>query len=159
MSEIQQEKWIKNPRPPELNRKKNKKWRESNREYVAIKREERGYKSYAASEEWYYETLEFQNGRCAICGSEKPRINGGKRFAIDHNHNCCVKIKHVINVAGVYCAEFAIRCLVLLKIQIGSSKPNPTCASILSRTPLATISHRSLTACEYRKTPIAQQFS
>jgi hypothetical protein len=93
MSVIQQEKWIKNPRPPELNRKKNKRWRDENKEYTTIKREERSYKSYAASEEWYYLTLESQNGRCAICGSEKPRINGGKRFAIDHNHNCCGKNK------------------------------------------------------------------
>lgn len=36
----------------------------------------------------YNDMLEKQLGRCAICGSERPSINGSKivHFAVDHNH-------------------------------------------------------------------------
>lgn len=32
------EEWRRNPRPPEINRRKNKEWREANKEYVALKK-------------------------------------------------------------------------------------------------------------------------
>jgi DNA-directed RNA polymerase subunit RPC12/RpoP len=39
-------------------------------------------KDHGITEEYYQRLLEFQLGRCAICGN-KPR---SKRLAVDHNH-------------------------------------------------------------------------
>lgn len=40
------------------------------------------------NEEWYRETLEKQDGKCAICEATEP---GGSlvNFCVDHNHYCC----------------------------------------------------------------------
>lgn len=40
-------------------------------------------KRAGATEEWYYRTLEEQDGKCAICGGEP---NGAGRLHIDHCH-------------------------------------------------------------------------
>lgn len=41
---------------------------------------------YRMSKEEYDRLLKDQNGECAICGSNKPYKQDGKKFAIDHNH-------------------------------------------------------------------------
>jgi len=43
---------------------------------------------FGVTTEWYRQTLEKQEFKCAICGSTKTR-NGGQRFSIDHDHDCC----------------------------------------------------------------------
>jgi hypothetical protein len=80
-----------------------RKWREKNAEYARQKHEKwlaerpgynrihgriHGFKNYRVDENWYNTTLAAQGGGCAICGTKESGISG-KRFHIDHNHNCC----------------------------------------------------------------------
>ena len=81
--------WKQSPRPAEINRKKNKDWREVNSEHTKAKRLQRKLQNYGVVDGWYEQQFDEQDGKCAICGSETPRINGGKYFAIDHDHACC----------------------------------------------------------------------
>ena len=46
-------------------------------------------KRFGVDEEWYENTLRAQGGKCAICRSLDSRSGVGRRFAIDHDHNCC----------------------------------------------------------------------
>ena len=51
---------------------------------------------YKISGEEYNKVLEKQVGLCAICGSDSPRRNGSKNFAVDHNHT-------TMEVRGLLC--------------------------------------------------------
>lgn len=60
-----------------------------------VSREARGLPSG-----WYGERLALQQGRCAICQSDKPTKNKGHGttgFHVDHNHSCCP--------SGRYCSK------------------------------------------------------
>jgi hypothetical protein len=82
------ERWKVNPRPPELNRKKNLDWRTANKTYVKKRSQELHFDRYSASREWYEIQLADQGGGCAICGTTVPK-GAGNRFHIDHDHKCC----------------------------------------------------------------------
>jgi hypothetical protein len=43
-------------------------------------------KAFGVDQEWYLEKLAEQDGKCAICKTEKVGTNGKKHFAIDHDH-------------------------------------------------------------------------
>lgn len=43
-------------------------------------------KKFGVGYEWYNQTLAEQEGKCAICRS---LVVEGKKFAIDHDHQCC----------------------------------------------------------------------
>ena len=48
------------------------------------------FTSYGVSREWYETKLAEQDGKCAICGAEKPD-GRCKYLYIDHQHACCSK--------------------------------------------------------------------
>jgi len=97
------ENWQQNPRPPEINRQKNKQWREENKEYVREVKRLAQFTHYSVTEEWYERTLAEQGGKCAICDSPRNRGNG-TRFHIDHDHNCCPTGRGCENcVRGLLC--------------------------------------------------------
>ena len=96
-------------------------WQEKNKDKIIQYRElykndpgKRAQKKTYLRERWlrehfnmtskeYDDLLQKQDGKCAICGKEKPYVNGDKHFPIDHNsqtgkvrgllcHNCNVGI-------------------------------------------------------------------
>jgi len=87
-SAIYKAKWAKQPRPPELNRRKNKEWRDANKGYCQDKSKTKNFTYYGVTREWYEKTYLDQNGNCAICGIP-DKESGRKRMSIDHNHKCC----------------------------------------------------------------------
>lgn len=48
-------------------------------------------KKYGMTPDDYYQMLEEQGGRCAICKVEECKT--GTRFSVDHDHGCCTKPK------------------------------------------------------------------
>lgn len=61
--------------------KNRKKWNAKARGYYLKSR----LKNYGMGLSEYDHLLNLQNGKCAICGRNKP-INGHKRFCLDHDH-------------------------------------------------------------------------
>jgi hypothetical protein len=55
------------------------------KEYRRLKKDFIKCKKYGLNEEWYKEKLIEQNGKCAICGTDKPG-GFGKKLHIDHCH-------------------------------------------------------------------------
>jgi hypothetical protein len=82
------ERWRAEPRPPEINRKKNKEWRDANKEYVKEYTKGRNYSYYGVTKEWYETKFAEQNGLCGLCGIPYE-FSGKKRMSIDHDHRCC----------------------------------------------------------------------
>ena len=82
------ERWEANPREPELNRKKNKDWRDGNKEYLKNYTKGKNYTYYGVTAEWYEAKFIEQNGKCELCGLPYE-FSGKKRMSIDHNHVCC----------------------------------------------------------------------
>ena len=67
-----------------------------NPEYQALHNRKSEYRrKYGITIEDYDRMLEEQNGRCAICRTDKPG-GAGARFAVDHNHDTG-------NVRGLLC--------------------------------------------------------
>lgn len=54
------------------------------REYIRYKRL---YDKYGVTKEWYFEQLEKQEHKCAICSCEEPKGNGNVHFHVDHCHS------------------------------------------------------------------------
>lgn len=45
---------------------------------------------YSMTVEDYDSLLDYQHGKCAICGDNDPIIlRGGPSFVVDHDHSCC----------------------------------------------------------------------
>lgn len=53
-------------------------------DYIRYKRL---YDKYGVTKEWYFEQLEKQDHKCAICSCEEPRGNGNVHFHVDHCHS------------------------------------------------------------------------
>lgn len=110
------ERWENNPRPPEINRRKNKEWREDNKEYVREVKSIAQFTHYSVTKEWYEKTLEDQGRKCAICGSLDNKGNG-TRFHIDHDHGCCPSGKSCGNcIRGLLCGVCNTRLGILEKV-------------------------------------------
>jgi Recombination endonuclease VII len=66
-------------------------------------------RKFHTTEEWYAGKLAEQDGRCALCDTE--RESDGSRLAIDHDHRCCKRSGSCGNcLRGLLC----LRCNVLL---------------------------------------------
>ncbi len=58
-------------------------------------------KIYGMTEDDYYELLDFQGNKCAICGQQetnKSNVGGKRHMSIDHNHETGV-------VRGILCSK------------------------------------------------------
>lgn len=53
-------------------------------DYIRYKRL---YAKYGVTKEWYFEQLEKQDHKCAICSCEEPKGNGNVHFHVDHCHS------------------------------------------------------------------------
>lgn len=53
-------------------------------DYIRYKRL---YDKYGVTKEWYFEQLEKQEHKCAICRCEEPKGNGNVHFHVDHCHS------------------------------------------------------------------------
>ena len=66
--------------------KDTKTYREKNAAVVLLKKKAQWVRlNFKRTTEWYEETLSSQGGHCALCEA-KP---SGRRFQVDHDHNCC----------------------------------------------------------------------
>jgi len=85
---------------PERMRANEKAWREKNVEKVQEKNRRRSKRLgkmgrrdyqlqqlYGITHEDYERMLEEQKGKCAICGTDKPRRKGRLYFSVDHCHD------------------------------------------------------------------------
>jgi hypothetical protein len=54
---------------------------------LALENLTRACKKYGITVEDYYRTLDEQDGRCAICGTEEYGRVGATRFSLDHCHD------------------------------------------------------------------------
>jgi len=71
----------------EKNNARAKTYYASTRQAQADRNRTHRLKRFGVSPDWYSETLNSQNGRCAICHALP--LPTGKLFPIDHNHACC----------------------------------------------------------------------
>ena len=53
-------------------------------DYIRYKRL---YEKYGVTKEWYFEQLEKQDHKCAICSCKEPKGNGNVHFHVDHCHS------------------------------------------------------------------------
>lgn len=84
-------------------------WRRDNPERLAEQREKARFKKFNITAEWYAGKLKEQEGRCAICKTEKPG-GMGNTFHIDHDHKCCNKASSCGNcLRGLLCASCNVR--------------------------------------------------
>lgn len=72
-------------RNPEIKKASIKKWREANKERVDETGWKFGIKQYGITPEIYFQMLEEQDNKCAICFTTEPGAKK-KRFSVDHCH-------------------------------------------------------------------------
>jgi hypothetical protein len=104
-----QEKWVKNniekvrAKARKAERKKTlehpdrfkgvyQKMKETNPEAIRKQIIRLGFYKFRVTQQWFDDKLASQNGKCAICGTEKENQQWA-RFCIDHDHSCCGKYK------------------------------------------------------------------
>lgn len=64
-----------------------KEWHAANRDVILPRMRAYALKrNFGMSADDWESLLDFQGGRCALCGSESPR---GRNWAVDHDHSCC----------------------------------------------------------------------
>jgi len=61
-----------------------KEYNKNNRDKIRYKHL---YDKYGVTKEWYFEQLEKQDNKCAICSCEEPKGNGNVHFHVDHCHS------------------------------------------------------------------------
>lgn len=98
----------------EINKKRKIK-REENREVYNIYALRGRIKKYNMTIDDYYNILNIQKGRCAICGTKDSFRNGEKFICIDHDHK--YKKDGIMKIRGLLCSK----CNSLL----GLSNDNP----------------------------------
>jgi hypothetical protein len=79
---------MKDPERLARKRERNREWKKNNPDRVRD-HHRRGdlWKCHRLRWEDYERLLEAQGGACRICGTDDP--GEGRRFAVDHDHNCC----------------------------------------------------------------------
>src|SRR5688572_14825078 len=71
---------------PEKYRKASREWARANPDYCRERDRKRNLKrNFGLDDSTYTKILKFQNGRCAICGTDKPG-GRGNRLHVDHCH-------------------------------------------------------------------------
>jgi hypothetical protein len=61
-----------------------KEYNKNNRDRIRYKHL---YDKYGVTKEWYFEQLEKQDHKCAICSCLEPKGNGNVHFHVDHCHS------------------------------------------------------------------------
>ena len=105
-------KWRQRPEVKEKAARRLRDYRKSNPEKSAFTLWKSNLRRlYGVTPEWYFETLEKQGGRCAVCRTDVPSKNPKvKRFAVDHCHETG-------HVRGLLCGE--------CNVGIGKMKHDP----------------------------------